>query len=70
MACLKSIVRGVDTFLSSVEALDLFTVAGAISVYQCNCLAEGVRLPTKSVAVTFVGPTLPSEINVGLYCIE
>lgn len=72
MACVKGILRGVDTSFSAVEVLDLFTPAGAISVYRYNRLAEGVRLPTESVIVTFVGHNLPSEIKAwpSLYRID
>lgn len=63
LACVKGVVRGVDTSLSPVELLDLFSEVGATAVFRCTRLVEGTRVPTESVIVTFAGLSRPSEIK-------
>lgn len=63
LACVKGLVRGVDSSLTPSEVLDMFSVAGAISVYRCSRSVENSKIPTESVIVTFAGITRPTEIK-------
>lgn len=63
LACTKGIVRGVDTSLTPQEILDLFAVAGAVSVYRCTRTTDKTISPTESVIVTFAGRVRPTEIK-------
>lgn len=63
LACTKGIVRGVDTSLTPQEILDLFAVAGAVSVYRCTRTTDKTKSPTESVIVTFAGRVRPTEIK-------
>lgn len=63
LACVKGIVRGVDVNLTPPEVLDLFSPAGAISVYRCGRIVDRTKVPTESVIVTFAGSILPKEIK-------
>lgn len=63
LACSKGLVRGVDTSLTPADVLDLFSVAGVISVYRCTRTIDNIKSPTESVIVTFLGTVRPSEIK-------
>lgn len=63
LACSKGLVRGVDASLDPSEVLDLFSVAGAVSVYRCSRIIENRKSPTESVIVTFAGTVRPTEIK-------
>lgn len=54
------------------KMLDMFAVAGAVSVFRCSCNIEKKKLPTESVIVTFAGTVKPTEIKAWLlnFCVE
>lgn len=72
LACVKGLVRGVDASLCASEVLEMFSPAGAVSVYRCSRVSDNQRVPTESVIVTFAGTTRPSEIKAWplLYRVE
>lgn len=63
LACTRGLVRGVDANMPPSEVLELFSPAGAISVYRCGRVVDKNKIPTESVIVTFAGSVRPSEIK-------
>lgn len=63
LACVKGVVRDVDCSLSPAEVLELFSPAGAVSVFRCSRLLDNKRVPTNSVIVTFLGLSRPTEVK-------
>lgn len=63
LACVKGVVRNVDSSLTPLEVLDLFSPAGVTSVYRCSKLVDGTRQATESVICSFAGLSRPSEVK-------
>lgn len=64
LACSRGIVRGVDVSLTPEEILEMFSVAGVISVYRCSRVIDNKKTPTESVIITCAGTLRPTEIKV------
>lgn len=64
LACVKGVVRGVDSFPDAAEVLDQFVSLGVVDVYRCSVVKDGKHVPTESCIHTIGGVHCPSRIKV------
>lgn len=64
LACVKGVIRGIDSSMDAVEVLEQLSHLGVVEVYRCSVMKDGHRLSTETCIVTFAGTCCPTELKV------
>lgn len=64
LACVKGVIRGLDSSMDATEVLDQLSDLGVVEVYRCSVVKDGQRLATETCIATFAGTSCPSELKI------
>lgn len=64
LACVKGVIRGVDSSIDAVQVLEHLSHLAAVDVYRSSVEKDNRRVPAETCLVSFAGVCCPSELNV------